>query len=407
MTELYHSAAATARPWTRINNSARPATTPGPGLGIYGGFVRQTDPETGEVQAEGDVKQAKRRRKYARARTMARLLQHKDLAGCHAWQTACHSPVAVHVKPSVERGGFFSGLQTCGLVHLCAHCQPKVAARRAREVQHAIDAWTAQGGEVLLVTLTLSHGPTDPLAATLGALKDAGRRAVRHRAWQEATRAAGLAGRIVATEYTHGANGWHPHQHQLFFVRAGIDRGALERELWRAWCASLQRAGATATREHGLRVDGGELAARYVAGMEEGGSTWTMADELTRSASKAGKGGGRSVWELVDVAADPAQTDEARAGAALLLREYARETKGTKALKWSPGLRARFGLGDVTDEELAEAPDDPDTLPMAFVAPDDWPHVLRHRAQPDVLTAAEDGGAQAVRVLVAGLRGAG
>ena len=70
-------------------------------------------------------------------------------------------------------------------------------------------------------------------------------------------------------------------------------------------------------------------------------------------------------------------------------------------------MRARYGLDDVTDAELAAAPDDPDTLPTAIVAPEDWPHVLRHRAQPDVLTAAEDGGAQAVRVLVAGLRGAG
>ena len=388
-------------------HSAASTADPAPGLGTYGGTVGHIDRETGEIQAQDDTRQAKRRRKYDRARFMARLLQHKDLAGCHAWQTARHSPVAVHVKPSVERGGFFTGLQTCGLVHLCAHCQPKVAARRAREVQHAIDAWTHDGGEVLLVTLTLSHGPTDPLAKTLGALKDAGRRAAQHRAWKTATKGAGLEGRIVATEYMHGANGWHPHQHQLWFVRAAVDRGALERELWRAWCASLQRVGATATRAHGLRVDGGELAARYVAGMKESGSTWTLADELTRSASKGGKGGGRSVWELVDVAADRAQTDEARAGAALLLREYARETKGTKALQWSPGLRAAFGLGDVTDAELAEAPDDPETLPMAFVSPADWPHVVRHRAQPDVLTAAEDGGAQAVRLLVAGLRGAG
>lgn len=391
------------------------ASPAGRGLGTYGGFVGrlpktpEIDPETGEISeapAKPKTLEEKRRRKYRRGRAMAQLLQHKDLAGCHAWQQARCSPVGVHVKQGVERGGFFSNLQTCGLVHLCAHCQPKVAARRADEAQAAIDAWTAQGGAVLLVTLTLSHGPTDPLSATLGALKQAGQRVAQHRAWKAETARAGLIGRIVATEYTHGANGWHPHQHQLWFVRAGVDRGALEQALSSAWAASVAKAGGSASRAHGLRIDGGDKAARYVAGMKEG-KAWTLADELTRSASKTGRNGGRSVWELLDVWDDRAQPEDDRLRAALLLREYARETKGTKALKWSPGLKARFAVQDVDDKELAERIEDPDTLPMAFVAPDDWPHVVRHRAQPDVLSAAEDGGAQAVRLLVAGLRGAG
>ena len=142
-------------------------------LGTYGGFVRQTaiDPETGEILApspEALTPEKKRARKYSRARAMAALLRCRYLAGCHAWMQSKASPVAVHTKPGTARSGFFTGLQSCGLVHLCAHCQPKIAARRAGEVQAAVDAWTAEGGAVLLVTLTLSHGRADPLAATLG-----------------------------------------------------------------------------------------------------------------------------------------------------------------------------------------------------------------------------------------------
>lgn len=377
-------------------------------LGTYGGFVGQTaiDPETGEILApspEALTPEKKRSRKYGRARAMAALLQSRDLAGCHAWMQSKASPVAVHTKPGTTRSGFFTGLQSCGLVHLCAHCQPKIAARRAGEVQAAVDAWTAEGGGVLLVTLTLSHGRTDPLAATLGALKDAGRRLAQHRTFKAIAPAVGLLGRIVATEYTHGANGWHPHQHQLWFVRAGVDREALKAALDPAWSASLQRSGFTASEAHGVRVDGGERAAQYVAKMSTG-DAWTLADELTRSGSKVGRNGSRSVWEILDTWADKGAEKADKAQAAALLHEYAAATRGTKALKWSPGLKKRFSLAEVADEVLAEEAEDETTRLVTLVEADDWRHVLRHRAQAGVLTVAEDHGARGVAELVQGLR---
>lgn len=377
-------------------------------LGTYGGFVRHTaiDPETGEILApspEALTPEKKRSRKYGRARAMAALLQSRDLAGCHAWMQSKASPVAVHTKPGTARSGFFTGLQSCGLVHLCAHCQPKIAARRAGEVQAAVDAWMAEGGAVLLVTLTLSHGRADPLAATLGALKGAGQRLARHRAFAAAARAVGLLGRIVATEYTHGANGWHPHQHQLWFVRADVDREALKAALDPAWSASLQRSGFTASEAHGVRVDGGERAAQYVAKMSTG-DAWTLADELTRSGSKVGRNGSRSVWEILDTWADKGAEKADKAQAAALLHEYAAATRGTKALKWSPGLKKRFSLVEVADEVLAEEAQDETTRLVTLVEADDWRHVLRHRAQAGVLTVAEDHGARGVAELVQGLR---
>lgn len=384
-------------------------TSPGGyALGTNGHTVRhaQIDPDTGEILAPSPevlTAENKRVRKYRRARSMAALLHHKDLLGCHAWVRSKLSPVAVHVKPAVKRSGFFTGLQTCGLVHLCAHCQPKIASRRAREVQHAIDAWTAQGGAVVMVTLTLAHGRADPLADTLGALKDAGQRMVRHRAFKALVPSVGLVGRIVATEYTHGANGWHPHQHQLWFVRSGVDREALKAVLDSVWAASLQRSGFTASEAHGVRVDGGERAAQYVAKMSSG-EPWTLADELTRSGSKVGRNGSRSIWQILDTWADSHALKADRVQAALLLHEYAAATKGTKALTWSPGLKKRFDLAEVSDTVLAEEAQDETTMLVTLVEADDWRHVLRHRAQADVLTAAEDAGSAGVDRLVSGLK---
>jgi len=379
-------------------------------LGTYGQTVRHftIDPETGEIlptAPEVLTPETKRSRKYSRARSMAKLLQHKDLAGCHAWAQSKTSPVAVNVKRAVQRSGFFTGLQSCGLVHVCAHCQPKVAARRAHEVQAAIDAWTLQGGAVLLVTFTLSHGRADPLADTLGALKAAGRRLVRHRSFSAMSKAVGLVGRIVATEYTHGANGWHPHQHQLWFVRSGLDLAAVKGALDPVWQVSLVKSGFTASDAHGVRVDGGERAAQYVAKMSTG-ETWGLADELVRSASKVGRNGSRSVWQILDTWADRLAPEADRGQAARLLREYAEVTKGTKALTWSPGLKKRFDLAEVSDEVLAEEAQDETTRLVAFIEAQDWPHVLRHRAQADVLTAAEDAGAEGVATLLGSLSAA-
>lgn len=373
-------------------------------LGTYGQTVGRStiDPETGEIlptSPEALTPETKRSRKYSRARSMAKLLQHKDLAGCHAWSQSKTSPVAVNVKRAVQRSGFFTGLQSCGLVHVCAHCQPKVAARRAHEVQAAIDAWTLQGGAVLLVTFTLSHGRADPLADTLGALKSAGRRVAQHRAFKSLALAVGLVGRIVATEYTHGANGWHPHQHQLWFVRSGLDLAAVKGALDPVWQASLVKSGFTASDAHGVRVDGGERAAQYVAKMSTG-DTWGLADELVRSSSKVGRNGSRSVWQILDTWADRLAPEADRGQAARLLREYAEVTKGTKALTWSPGLKKRFDLAEVSDEVLAEEAQDETTKLVTLLQVDDWRHVLRHRAQADVLTVAEDRGAVGVAELV-------
>lgn len=335
---------------------------------------------------------------------MAALTQDKALAGCHAWMQSKLNPVPVHVKQAERRTAFFSNVQTCGKVWLCAHCQPKVAARRAVEARQAVEAWKAQGGDVLLVTFTFSHGRTDPLADSLKALKDAGQRLARHRSFASLKASCGLVGRIVGTEITHGANGWHPHQHQLWFVAGGTDREDVKEAMDSAWQASLVKSGFTASDAHGVRVDGGDHAAAYVAKMGDSDKAgWSLAEEIALSGSKVGRNGSRSLWQILDTWADKLCPKADRSQAAALLHEYAEATKGVKALKWSPGLKARFGIGEVSDEVLAVEATDNDTQIVTMIPPDQWPVVAHHRAQADVLLAAEDHGAAGVEAVLAAL----
>lgn len=74
-------------------------------------------------------------------------------------------------------------------------------------------------------------------------------------------------------------------------------------------------------------------------------------------------------------------------------------------MKWSPGLKKRFSLDEVADEVPAEEAQDETTKLVTLVEVDDWRHVLWHRAQADVLTAAEDAGSAGVDRLVSGLKG--
>lgn len=390
-------------------------TSPGRSpLGIYGEFVRQplsVDPDTGEISPSSFplTPEVKRARRYQRSRSIARLLGDDGLSACHHARTSKLSGVLVNAQRGAARSGFFTGLQSCGKVWLCPHCQPRVATRRGREVQQAVDSWSAQGGSVLLVTFTLSHGLPDRLAHTLAVLKDAGARLARHRAWSSSTAAVGLVGRVISTEVTHGANGWHPHTHQLWFVRPGddFDLARLQADLAPAWRASLRRAGFTASDDHGVRVDGGQCAARYVAKMgdaEVASSPWTLVHELTLTGAKVGRSGSRSIWQILDDYRDRSISREERRRCAALLVEYAAATRGVKALKWTPGLKDRFGVGDRTDEDLAREEFGADSYVITEIGPDDWPAVTSHQAQAHVLTVAEDDGADGVDRVVAGLR---
>jgi hypothetical protein len=287
---------------------------------------------------------------------------------------------------------------------VCAVCAAKLANRRAAEVQRGIDAWRAEGGDVLLVTVTMRHAIGDALAGELAALKAANRKLAQHRAWRrEMVSEAGMVGRITSTEITRGVAGWHAHQHGLVFVRAGVDRAALQAALAPAWVASIKAAGFGAAVDVGLRVDGGHRAGAYVAKLGAGGD-WSEADELVRAGSKRGRKGSATFWDLLDVAGDKGATEAQRSRARVLVTEYAEATHGLASLSWSPGLRARLDLeAAASDAELVNQQEGDAEL-VSLIDPADWQAVREVHAQPDVLAAANRGGQRAVDELLHQLR---
>ena len=62
--------------------------------------------------------------------------------------------------------------------------------------------------------------------------------------------------------------------------------------------------------------------------------------------------------------------------AGVLFVEFAEAFKGKRQLTWSPGLKKRFAIGELSDEELAAKQDDLALL-LGTLTVDQWRDVLR------------------------------
>ncbi len=347
----------------------------------------------------------------ARARRFYRLEIARGLLGTGHRVNVCHrvpakGADAVEVWRKLpdgecQAGAHFKGVMVCGAVWLCAVCGSKISERRRAELETAIALWKAEGGEVLLVTYTFSHGRHDVLGETLDKLARARRRMKQGKVYDAIRQDFGMIGSVQAFEITHGAaHGWHPHIHELVFVRSGADRGELRARLYEKWRRACVRSGlGEPSWEHGLDVRGGEEAARYVS------KGWGLEQEMTKGHIKDGRGKNRSPGQLLECSADPLADPAHKAEARRLWLDYAAAMKGKQQLRWTPGLKARFAVPDLTDEELAAQVEE-DAVLLARIKLTDWHIIARHRLQASVLALAEAGGADAIEALLAAYRGA-
>jgi len=97
---------------------------------------------------------------------------------------------------------------------------------------------------------------------------------------------------------------------------------------------------------HGLKLDDGSKASAYV-------SKWGLEDEMTKGHTKKAAKGETPFDFLRAVLADSSDKEAGR-----LFVEFAEAFKGKRQLTWSPDLKRRFGIGEVSDEELAAKQDD-------------------------------------------------
>lgn len=308
----------------------------------------------------------------------------------------------------------FEGLITCGDVHVCPNCSAKVSGERRLELILARNRHLAEGGQVLLMTLTFPHEHDKlDLGVMLELFAKAMQRFNNSRTFKRilgTLENPGLYGRIGSVkslEETHGPNGWHPHVHALLFCKPGLldDYRAIE-ELRQEWVRILVKVtlGENSRRNdmlaHAFDLRGGDYAADYILkyGRQPQLEQWGIIDEVTRSHAKRGtRHGHLTPFALLRASL------EGDDGAGELFVEFAKAFKGKRALTWSPGLKKHFGIADATDEDLARAPM-PDEEHVCQLDPDEWKLVLERNARGELKFWAAKEGAPGVRAFLDELR---
>jgi hypothetical protein len=296
----------------------------------------------------------------------------------------------------------FVGLQTCGSIWHCAVCAARIAEVRRKQLREMVDIWQKCGKGVIFITNTIRHHFDDDLRMLLSTLlDDVWNKYINHYTYKKLRKELGYIGRVRSIEVTHGANGWHPHIHEIWLIEKTLSPAELQqvqKKLFKVWNTTLTNAGMlSVTAKRGLTVQNGSNASDYVAkfGHEP---KWDIGRELTQLHSKRASGDkGRTPFDLLR---DSLLGDSQ---ASYLFKEYAIAFAGKRQLYFSTGLKEFFLLDEKTDEQIASSAKY-DTVNFAHIDRDSWRFILAFGSRAVVLLIAQSGGSPAVSEYVAGLR---
>lgn len=352
----------------------------------------KTDPETGEIITLSPsgltVRDAAecRLERFALQSVVRDLLPDSRTAKCLRWRQKDKS-VQVWKSNQYHRA-HYKGLQTCSSVWACPVCAAKISERRRSELEILIASHQAAGGVVLLVTRTFPHQRTDVLADLLGQMAKAEASYKAHRDYKAMVKAFGLVGAVRAVEVTHGANGWHPHVHELLFLSLAVVVDDLEEDLFRLWQGAAVRAGLPSpSRAHGLQVQDGTHAAKYA-------SKWGLEAELTQWHRKRGKVESQTPFDLLRRVFDIQDKH-----AAALFREYAEAFHGRHQLQFSRGLKKLYAIAELSDEELTQRQDD-DAILLGSLTSEQWKAVCDSGQRGALLEVAASAGLDSVLSMI-------
>lgn len=275
----------------------------------------------------------------------------------------------VGVRKKADAVGY-AGLATCGSVWACPRCSARIMAVRRLELGVLIAAAAAQGLTVVFGTVTLRHRQGQSLAQLWDVLNQAQRGVTNATKVKRLRRELGRVGYVRATEVTHGGNGWHPHIHTIQLFEGDVTQEQLDElrdaefAVWKRQCLN-RGLGAPMKKRYELRrvVDADVAFSDYFAKGVYDPSTSRAAKsvgfEMTGSQSKRARRGSRTPWQVLH---DFRQTGDLEDWE--IFEEYETASKGKRALVWSPGLKDRFNVPELRDEQIAdeEVGDREDTL---------------------------------------------
>ena len=223
-----------------------------------------------------------------------------------------------------------------------------------------------------LLTFTASHGPEDRLRSLMDAHQKAHARFWSTGQVKRLIQGSGAVGRITAQEVTWGeASGWHPHRHVLLLGSRELGVGEIS-TLQRRWTASAGKASLEACPERGLDVRGGEAAGAYLT---------KLGNELALGHAKKGRNGRYAPFDLLDLG-------EVLPAHGQAFVEYSEATRGRRLLWWSRGLKSRFGVEEISDEEICQRRAEEDERQLAELTKSLFRDIVAARKRGEFLAIA-------------------
>lgn len=294
----------------------------------------------------------------------------------------------VKVYKSKEHGKcHYGGVMVCGSVWTCAICASKITERKSQIITGTVEAHkkAEPEGDVLLITLTFPHSRDDNLLDILDKFREAERGFSKTKAVMSLKREMGFIEPIKSLEITYGhSNGFHPHSHQLWFIKSKTDHKYIKEVLFKHWQKYCIKRGLEApSYEHGVDVRGGLEAGAYVSKMG-----WDIGSEVAKGHTKKGKNGRFAPFDLlVEYFNNESQWAKDK------FIEYAKATYGRQYVSRFPKLQKLYNLDDKltdkSDEELAEEKTDNADL-VGRLTLKQWKKVCAKEYRALILQLAEE-----------------
>lgn len=276
------------------------------------------------------------------------------------------SPIEIWVTKEGNHA-HYKGLNVCGSVWTCPVCAPKISSYRSKELTEALSKVKLS---VKYAVFTLQHNRGSDLNTLLDDLTEGFRLMLSGATGKRFYEKWGIVGTITALEYTFGLeNGHHPHKNILFF--SSRPQSDLDSEEFKADFNNLAARYCRSITSKGYQVVDG-VTVKTTETPKDGDTDqvvkyitkWATEDEVTQGQSKEAHPGHFTPFQLLATIGDPATSDDARSAYIKAFREYADCFKGRRQLVFSRGFRELLGLNakESTDEEVAEAGEEPSTL---------------------------------------------
>lgn len=305
-----------------------------------------------KAKSEPTPAQLKKRAKYRRLKTAAKLLPNERIAGCQKYVSPEFAYFTVKRNP-VDGCTGFNGFVACESAS-CPHCVQARSERDRHELMIALAAAKKRGWSQFMLTLTLRHTTYDPLAELQSTVANAFDRCFSGRFYQDLKAEYRVQTKVKGWETRYGNNGWHPHLHLLFFYEGELSSEQVEglrKWVGQRWLETLKKLGGSATMEYGISIETADSKiAEYIAkwGKEPNESSWGAEAEMTKGHLKKAKDeSSLTPFELLGAAAGEADQLERlqrifssldgealRNRAGQLYVEYFRAFKGKARLHW-------------------------------------------------------------------------